>query len=74
MAFRLGDKLYKEILYGYAEDLTTTNPLYVLTQLSDGSVEVTAESTEVKDKNGNSLYKEVLEKAKEVYKNELCNI
>ena len=24
MAFRLGDKLYKEILYGYAEDLTTT--------------------------------------------------
>ena len=28
MAFRLGDKLYKEILYGYAEDLTTTNPLY----------------------------------------------
>ena len=26
MAFRLGDKLYKEILYGYAEDLTTTNP------------------------------------------------
>ena len=44
MAFRLGDKLYKEILYGYAEDLTTTNPLYVLTQLSDGSVEVTAEN------------------------------
>ena len=33
MAFRLGDKFYKEILYGYAEDLTTTNPLYVLTQL-----------------------------------------
>ena len=27
-----------------------------------------------KDKNGNSLYKEVLEKAKEVYKNELCDI
>lgn len=57
MAFRLGDKLYKEILYGYAEDLTTTNPLYVLTQLSDGSVEVTAESTEVKDKNGNLVKK-----------------
>jgi len=29
---------------------------------------------DVKDKNGNSLYKEVLEKAKEVYKNELCDI
>ena len=30
--------------------------------------------SDIKDKNGNSLYKEVLEKAKEVYKNELCNI
>ena len=30
--------------------------------------------SDIKDKNGNLLYKEVLEKAKEVYKNELCNI
>ena len=57
MAFRLGDKIYKEILYGYAEDLSSGNPLYVLTQLSEGNVEITAESTDVTDKNGNLVKK-----------------
>lgn len=57
MAFRLGDKLYKEILYGYAEDLSSNDPLYVLTQLSEANVDITAESTEVKDKNGNLVKK-----------------
>lgn len=57
MAFRLGDKLYKEILYGYAEDLTSGDPMYVLTQLSEANVEITAESTEVKDKSGNLVKK-----------------
>lgn len=57
MAFRLGDKLYKEILYGYAEDLTSGDPMYVLTQLSEGNVDITAEATEVKDKNGNLVKK-----------------
>lgn len=57
MAFRLGDKIYKEILYGYAEDLSSGDPLYVLTQLSEGNVEITAESTDVTDKNGNLVKK-----------------
>lgn len=57
MAFRLGDKIYKEILYFYAEDLSTLNPLYVLTQLSEANVEITAESTDVTDKNGNLVKK-----------------
>lgn len=35
---------------------------------------ITIDLSDIKDKNGNSLYKEVLEKIKEVYKNELCNI
>ena len=35
---------------------------------------ITIDLSDIKDKNGNSLYKEVLEKVKEVYKNELCNI
>ena len=35
---------------------------------------ITIDLSDIKDENGNSLYKEVLEKAKEVYKNELCNI
>ena len=35
---------------------------------------ITIDLSDIKDKNGKILYKEVLEKAKEVYKNELCNI
>lgn len=57
MAFKLGDKLYKEILYGYAENLTSGDPMYVLTQLSQANVDVTAESSEIKDKNGNLVKK-----------------
>lgn len=57
MAFRLGDKIYREVLYAYSENLTTGDPMYVLTQLSEANVDVTAESTEVKDKNGNLVKK-----------------
>ena len=32
MSFKLGDKIYKEILYFYAEDKGTGIPQYVLTQ------------------------------------------
>lgn len=52
MSFKLGDKIYKEILYFYAEDKGTGIPQYVLTQLSDANIEITAESTDVTDKNG----------------------
>ena len=58
MAFQLGDKIYKEILYLYAEDLVTGDPLYVLTQLSEATIDITAESTDVTDKNG-SLVKKI---------------
>lgn len=58
MSFRLGDKIYKEILYFYTEDLSTQNPLYVLTQLNNATVDITAESTDVNDKNG-SLVKKI---------------
>lgn len=57
MAFKLGDRIYKEILYFYTEDLTSGDPLYILTQLSDANVEITAESTDVTDKNGNLVKK-----------------
>ena len=42
MSFRLGDKIYKEILYFYTEDLSTHNPLYVLTQLNNATIDITA--------------------------------
>ena len=57
MSFRLGDKIYKEILYFYTEDLSTQNPLYVLTQLNNATVDITAQSTDVNDKNGNLVKK-----------------
>ena len=57
MSFRLGDKIYKEILYFYTEDLSTQNPLYVLTQLNNATVDITAEATDVTDKNGNLVKK-----------------
>lgn len=57
MSFRLGDKIYKEILYFYTEDLSTQNPLYVLTQLNNATIDITAESTDVTDKNGNLVKK-----------------
>ena len=57
MAFRLNDRIYKEILYFTAFDLTTDDPLYVLTQLTDATIDITAESTDVTDKNGNLVKK-----------------
>lgn len=53
MSFKLGDIIVKEILYGVSFDLSTQAPLYVLTQLSEATIDVTAESTDVTDKNGN---------------------
>lgn len=57
MSFRLGDKIYREMLYAYAENPTTDDPVYVLTQLSNGSIDITADSTEVTDKDGNLVKK-----------------
>ncbi len=53
MAFRLGDMIVKDILYALATDITTGDPLYVLTQLSDATIDITSEATDVTDKDGN---------------------
>lgn len=53
MSFRLGDMIVKDILYALASDITTGVPLYVLTQLSDATINITSESTDVTDKDGN---------------------
>lgn len=52
MAFKLGDLVIDRIQYAMASDLND-NPLYVLTQLSDATIEVTAESKDATDANGN---------------------
>lgn len=53
MSFRLGDIIVKDILYGLASNISTGDPLYVLTQLSEAQIAVTAESNDVTDKDGN---------------------
>lgn len=51
MAFALGDIIVDRIQYGWAEKFDGT-PLYVLTQLSDANIEITAESKDSVDKDG----------------------
>lgn len=51
--FRLGDLVGIRLQYGYAStNDTNMDPLYVLTQLSEASIEIAAESTEIKDARG----------------------
>ena len=53
MSFRLGDFIVNDILYSLASNISTGDPLYVLTQLSEVQVNVTAESNDITDKDGN---------------------
>ena len=53
MAFKLGDIIVKDIIYAMASNITTGDPLYVLTQLSEANINITSESTDVTDKDGN---------------------
>jgi hypothetical protein len=58
MSFRLGDIIVKDILYGLASNISTGDPLYVLTQLSEAQIAITAESNDVTDKDGNIVIRE----------------
>jgi hypothetical protein len=51
MSFALGDIIIDRIQYGWAEKFDGT-PIYVLTQLSEGSLEITAESKDAVDNTG----------------------
>ena len=51
MAFKLGDLIIDRISMGFAEKFDGT-PLYVLTQLSEASIEISAESRDAVDKDG----------------------
>jgi hypothetical protein len=51
MPFKLGDLIIDRISMAYAEKFDGT-PLYVLTQLSDASIEISAESRDAVDKDG----------------------
>lgn len=51
MAFKLDDIIIDRIQYGVAEDFDG-NLLYTLTQLSEGTIDITAESKDAVDANG----------------------
>ena len=52
MGFRLGDIIIDRIQYGLAEDFDG-NLLYILTQLADASIEISAETKDATDAQGN---------------------
>ena len=56
MAFKLGDVIIDRIQYGLAEDFDG-NPLYVLSQLTEATINIAAESKEAKDKDGTLVKK-----------------
>lgn len=54
MAFKLGDIIVDHIQYGFAEDMSG-KPLYVLSQLNNGVINITAESQDITDHLGNRV-------------------
>lgn len=55
MAFQLGNYAVKEIIYGVAQDFNTGDILYTLDQLTNASIEVSSDPTEITDKRGNII-------------------
>lgn len=56
MSFKLGDVIIDRLQFGYGAKSNGT-PLYVLTQLSDASISISAESQDITDKEGNLVYR-----------------
>lgn len=65
MAFKLGDIIIDRLQLGYGAKSSGT-PLYVLTQLEEASISITAESTDITDKDGNLVYRKYTSKSGEV--------
>ena len=57
MAFKLDDIVIDRIQYGVAMSMDDTTLYYVLTQLQDATVNITAESKESRDKDGTLIKK-----------------
>lgn len=65
MAFKLGDIIVKDILYAMASNITTGDPLYILTQLSEANINITSESNDITDKDGNIVLRNFRSKSGE---------
>lgn len=65
MAFKLGDVIVDRLQFGYGAKSNST-PLYALTQLKEASIDITADSTDITDKDGNLVYRKYSGKKGEV--------
>ena len=65
MAFKLGDIIIDRLQFRYGAKSNGT-PLYVLTQLKEASIDITADSTDITDKDGNLVYRKYSGKKGEV--------
>lgn len=65
MAFKLGDVIIDRLQFGYGAKKNGT-PLYALTQLNSATIDITADSTDINDKDGNLVYRKYTGKKAEV--------
>lgn len=65
MGFKLGDVIVDRLQFGYGCKSNGT-PLYALTQLQEANIEITADSTDITDKDGNLVYRKYTGKRGEV--------
>lgn len=65
MAFKLGDVIIDRLQFGYGARKNGT-PLYALTQLNNANIDITADTTDIKDKDGNLAYRKYTGKKAEV--------
>ena len=64
MAFKLGDVIIDRLQFGYGA--LADKALYALTQLQNATIDITADSTDVKDKDGNLVYRKYSGKTGEI--------
>ena len=64
MAFKLGDVIIDRLQFGYGAKKDV--PLYALSQLNSASIDITADTTDVNDKDGNLVYRKYTGKKGEV--------
>lgn len=65
MGFKLGDVIVDRLQFGYGAKSNGT-PLYALTQLNEATIDITADSTDITDKDGNLVYRKYTGKKGEV--------
>ena len=65
MAFKLGDVIVDRLQFGYGAKSNGT-PLYALTQLTQANIDITADSTDINDKDGNLVCRKYTGKKGEV--------